>query len=87
MHSGTTTGDVKSTFGEAERVAIKQFVVPLFGRFLKKCYSEFRPSMISGARFLMGLDSGGGMPEHGTSQPDPDSPKPSFRCRDDGDDA
>lgn len=41
VHAGTTQGTVKSNFGESERVAIKSLLVPLYGRFLKKCYSKF----------------------------------------------
>ena len=41
VHSGTTSGDVKVNFGESERSRYKQLVIPLFGRFLKKCFSMF----------------------------------------------
>jgi hypothetical protein len=41
MHSGTSAGAIKATFGESERTAIKQVVVPLFSRFLKECYCTF----------------------------------------------
>ena len=41
IHSGMTSGDVKSTFGQSEHTTYKQVVVPLFGKFLKKCYSTF----------------------------------------------
>ncbi|KJA13205.1 hypothetical protein HYPSUDRAFT_151852, partial [Hypholoma sublateritium FD-334 SS-4] len=40
VHSGTTTGPVKMTFGRSERVAFKELVTPTFARFLKKCYCE-----------------------------------------------
>ncbi|KAF9470439.1 hypothetical protein BDN70DRAFT_939712 [Pholiota conissans] len=39
IHSGTTTGDVKMTFGCAERERYKKYVVPIFGSFLQKCYT------------------------------------------------
>lgn len=44
VHSGVTQGAIKSMFGELERAAYKDVVVPLYSRFLKKCYSEFKPS-------------------------------------------
>ncbi|KAF9471899.1 hypothetical protein BDN70DRAFT_819435 [Pholiota conissans] len=39
MHSGTTSGPVAMNFGRSERVSYKQFVVPIFANFLKKCYT------------------------------------------------
>ena len=41
IHAGTTTGGVNATFGASERAAFKQSIVPLFGKFLKKCYSKW----------------------------------------------
>ncbi|KAF8157506.1 hypothetical protein BJ912DRAFT_866974 [Pholiota molesta] len=40
IHSGTTTGDVKLNFGRAERERYKKYLVPIFGSFLQKCYSD-----------------------------------------------
>ena len=39
VHSGVTAGDIKLTFGCSERVRYKEHFVPMFGAFLKKCYS------------------------------------------------
>ncbi|KAF8196481.1 hypothetical protein BJ912DRAFT_846763 [Pholiota molesta] len=41
FHSGETVGNIKMNFGRAERQAYKAFVMPIFGNFLKKCYSKF----------------------------------------------
>lgn len=40
FHSGTTKGDVPMNFGTAERARFKEMIVPIFGDFLKKCYSK-----------------------------------------------
>ncbi|KJA13066.1 hypothetical protein HYPSUDRAFT_209854 [Hypholoma sublateritium FD-334 SS-4] len=39
VHSGTTCGQVKMTFGRAERKPIRDNVLPIFGSFLKKCWT------------------------------------------------
>ncbi|PPQ84465.1 hypothetical protein CVT26_007395 [Gymnopilus dilepis] len=39
VHTGITTGDVKMNFGRSERADYKKSIVPIFGRFLKKCFS------------------------------------------------
>ncbi|KAF9472824.1 hypothetical protein BDN70DRAFT_775212, partial [Pholiota conissans] len=39
FHAGETTGNIKINFGRSERLAYKNFVMPIFGNFLKKCYS------------------------------------------------
>ncbi|KAF9536463.1 hypothetical protein CPC08DRAFT_731593, partial [Agrocybe pediades] len=39
IHSGKTMGDIPMTFGRSERQEFKQNVVPVFGKFLKKCYT------------------------------------------------
>ncbi|RDB25587.1 hypothetical protein Hypma_006940 [Hypsizygus marmoreus] len=39
VHSGHTTGTVKMNFGRSEREGYKNSVLPLFGRFLRKCYT------------------------------------------------
>ncbi|KAF9471459.1 hypothetical protein BDN70DRAFT_819959 [Pholiota conissans] len=39
FHSGETSGSVKMNFGRAERRAYKDYVLPIFGNFLKKCYT------------------------------------------------
>ncbi|KAF9470292.1 hypothetical protein BDN70DRAFT_939839 [Pholiota conissans] len=39
MHSGHCSGPVPMTFGRAERGPYKQFVIPVFANFLKKCYT------------------------------------------------
>ncbi|PPQ76893.1 hypothetical protein CVT26_000663 [Gymnopilus dilepis] len=39
VHAGLTPGDVKMNFGRSERAAYKDVIVPIFGRFLKKCFS------------------------------------------------
>ncbi|KAJ3503437.1 hypothetical protein NLJ89_g8434 [Agrocybe chaxingu] len=41
VHSGTTSGDVKMNFGRCEQARYKKQFVPLYGDFLRKCYSEF----------------------------------------------
>lgn len=40
IHSGTTSGDVRQSFGAAERERFRKVLVPLFGAFLQKCYSK-----------------------------------------------
>lgn len=40
VHSGTTLGDVQLDFGKAERERYKKFFLPMYGAFLKKCYSK-----------------------------------------------
>ncbi|KAJ3503694.1 hypothetical protein NLJ89_g8319 [Agrocybe chaxingu] len=39
VHSGATPGPVQMNFGQAERAAYKEVLVPVFSRFLKKVYS------------------------------------------------
>ncbi|PPQ77494.1 hypothetical protein CVT26_006140 [Gymnopilus dilepis] len=39
VHSGFTTGPIKMNFGRSERADYKRAVVPVFGKFLKKCYT------------------------------------------------
>ncbi|PPQ77572.1 hypothetical protein CVT26_006110 [Gymnopilus dilepis] len=39
VHAGLTPGEVKMNFGRAERADYKKYFVPVFGRFLKKCFS------------------------------------------------
>ncbi|PPR07590.1 hypothetical protein CVT26_002260 [Gymnopilus dilepis] len=39
VHSGLTPGEVKMNFGRAERADYKKYFVPVFRRFLKKCFS------------------------------------------------
>ncbi|PPQ98301.1 hypothetical protein CVT26_013496 [Gymnopilus dilepis] len=39
VHSGKTTGDVPLDFGTLERDGYKKNFLPMYGRFLKKCYS------------------------------------------------
>ncbi|PPQ85713.1 hypothetical protein CVT26_006169, partial [Gymnopilus dilepis] len=39
VNSGCIPGDVKMSFGASERVFYKASIVPVFGRFLKKCYT------------------------------------------------
>ncbi|KAF9471141.1 hypothetical protein BDN70DRAFT_820400, partial [Pholiota conissans] len=39
IHSGLCTGTIPMNFGRAERTSYKQFVVPVFANFLKKCYT------------------------------------------------
>ncbi|PPQ85572.1 hypothetical protein CVT26_010356, partial [Gymnopilus dilepis] len=39
VHTGVTTGDMKMNFGRSERADYKKYIVPIFGRFLKKCFS------------------------------------------------
>ncbi|KAF9543145.1 hypothetical protein CPC08DRAFT_649983, partial [Agrocybe pediades] len=40
IHSGKTLGEVPMTFGRSEREKFKSDIVPIFGKFLKKCYSD-----------------------------------------------
>ncbi|KAJ3485365.1 hypothetical protein NLJ89_g11904 [Agrocybe chaxingu] len=39
VHSGTTRGDVKMNFGRSEYARYKKHFVPLYGDFLRKCYT------------------------------------------------
>lgn len=39
IHSGVTSGSVKMNFARSERTAYNDYLIPAFGRFLKKCYS------------------------------------------------
>ncbi|KAF9470946.1 hypothetical protein BDN70DRAFT_939309 [Pholiota conissans] len=39
FHAGETIGNVKMNFGRSERRGYKNFVMPIFGSFLKKCYT------------------------------------------------
>ena len=41
VHSGATSGAVQMNFGRSERVAYKEVVIPLFSRFLRKCYCKY----------------------------------------------
>jgi len=40
VYSGTTRGVVQQNFGESEAVARREYVLPIFTRFLRKCYSK-----------------------------------------------
>lgn len=40
MHSGTTGGDAPLNFGQAERVAYVKYIMPIWGRFMRACFSE-----------------------------------------------
>ena len=40
IHSGVTSGDVQMNFGRAEQTRYKQYIIPVFGDFLRKCYSK-----------------------------------------------
>ena len=40
VYSGTTRGVVQQNFGELEAVARREYVLPIFTRFLRKCYSK-----------------------------------------------
>ena len=40
IHLGNTKGDMPMNFGAAERARYKETIVPVFGDFLKKCYSK-----------------------------------------------
>ncbi|KAG6834688.1 hypothetical protein H0H93_008024, partial [Arthromyces matolae] len=39
IHSGHTSGNVKMNFGVSEREAYQHHILPIFGKFLKKCYT------------------------------------------------
>ncbi|KAF9471528.1 hypothetical protein BDN70DRAFT_776825, partial [Pholiota conissans] len=39
IHSGTTSGDIKMNFGRAERERYKRYIIPIFGSFLRMCYT------------------------------------------------
>ncbi|KAF9540849.1 hypothetical protein CPC08DRAFT_770728 [Agrocybe pediades] len=39
VHSGTTAGDVKMNFGRAKRRRYKEVILPIYGQYLKKCFS------------------------------------------------
>ncbi|KAF9470225.1 hypothetical protein BDN70DRAFT_902281, partial [Pholiota conissans] len=39
FHAGETVGNIKMNFGRSERRGYKNFVMPIFGSFLKKCYT------------------------------------------------
>ncbi|KJA26036.1 hypothetical protein HYPSUDRAFT_133378, partial [Hypholoma sublateritium FD-334 SS-4] len=57
VHSGTTSGPVKMNFGRSERVPYKDYFVPIFGAFLRKCYSvqECRASALPEKHDFVGL--------------------------------
>ncbi|KAH9474964.1 hypothetical protein JR316_0012063 [Psilocybe cubensis] len=40
VHSGVTSGDIKMNFGRAEQAKYKNIFIPIFGDFLRKCYSK-----------------------------------------------
>lgn len=40
IHSGKTIGDIPLDFGTLEREQYKKIFVPMYGRFLKKCYCK-----------------------------------------------
>ena len=40
IHSGVTSGDVNMNFGRAEQARYKKYIIPVFGDFLRKCYSK-----------------------------------------------
>ncbi|KDR79066.1 hypothetical protein GALMADRAFT_64225, partial [Galerina marginata CBS 339.88] len=40
LHSGSVQGPVKMNFGEAEQAGYKEHVVPVFSRFLRKCFTR-----------------------------------------------
>jgi hypothetical protein len=40
IHSGVTSGDVQMNFGRAEQARYKKYIFPIFGDFLRKCYSK-----------------------------------------------
>jgi len=46
IHSGTTMGDVKTTFGRFERARYKKYLIPVYSNFLKNCYFKFVPSFV-----------------------------------------
>ena len=46
-YSGTTRGNVRQNFYEAERGAYDDHIVPAFSRFLRKCYSELHILLVS----------------------------------------
>ncbi|KAF9522828.1 hypothetical protein CPB83DRAFT_840208 [Crepidotus variabilis] len=39
LHAGVVKGTVKQNFGQLERRSYKEFIVPVFAHFLKKCFS------------------------------------------------
>ena len=41
IHSGKTSGDVPMDFGALEREAIRKTFIPMYGRFLKRCYCKW----------------------------------------------
>ncbi|KAH9484777.1 hypothetical protein JR316_0001679 [Psilocybe cubensis] len=40
VHCGVMAGESKMNFGKAERVRYKRIILPIFGDFLRKCYSK-----------------------------------------------
>ncbi len=40
FHGGKMLSSVKQTFVEAERANFKRFILPIYGNFIKKCFSE-----------------------------------------------
>ncbi|EDR03724.1 uncharacterized protein LACBIDRAFT_331239 [Laccaria bicolor S238N-H82] len=40
MHAGSVKGPVQMNFGQAEREGFQGVVTPLFGRYLRKCYTK-----------------------------------------------
>ncbi|KJA13978.1 hypothetical protein HYPSUDRAFT_209087 [Hypholoma sublateritium FD-334 SS-4] len=57
VHSGVTSGSVKMNFGRSERVAYKETIIPIFARFLRKCYSvqDCRESLLPEGVDFVGL--------------------------------
>lgn len=41
MHAGCIPGPVRMNFGQAFRTDYREVIVPLFGQYLKRCYSMF----------------------------------------------
>jgi hypothetical protein len=41
MHAGWIPGSVRMNFGQAFRKEYREVMIPLFGQYLKRCYSTF----------------------------------------------
>ena len=41
LHAGGIPGPVRMNFGQAFREDYREKIIPLFGQYLKRCYSKF----------------------------------------------
>lgn len=58
MYAGTTPGPVGLNFGQAERGAYKEVILPIFARFMKSCYSEYLLFLVFSGYLIYALSPG-----------------------------